>query len=177
VAARSDVVTLHASLRGLAAVWSAPVLLIGVGAASWWQVGPHPIPQGLVVVGGAMLAFALLLYPTRVEFDRTGVHRVCPLRTASVPWSAVDAIERGRPSSAAVIGNLRSAAGERTVSGGLFARGHGRRRWLLTDQVESQEEYDRVRDLLRSLPTPLALRATRPHRGAPPTDVYRRRRT
>jgi hypothetical protein len=52
------------------------------------------------------------------------------------------------------------------VSGGLFARGHGRR-WLLTDQVESQEEYDRVRDLLRSLPSPVALRATRPTAGPP----------
>jgi hypothetical protein len=177
VADRSDVVTLHASLRGLAAVWATPVLLVALGGASWWQVGPHPIPQGMVVVGVAMLGFVLLAYPTRVELDREGVHRVCLLRTGFVPWTSVGAIERGRPSSASVIGNLRAAADERTVSGGLFARGRDRRRWLLTDQVESQEEYDRLRDLLRSLTSPVALRATRPHRGAPPTDVYRRRRT
>jgi hypothetical protein len=167
---------LHTSLRGLAAVWITPLLLVALGAGSLLRVGWHPVPFVLLALGLAMLALALLDFPSRVELDGAGIRRVCLGRTPFVPWERVGTIERSRPSSTAILGNLRSdRREERTVSGGLMARGRARRRWLLTDSVESQEEYDELRELLASLSAPVALRAARPHRGAPPTDVYRRR--
>jgi hypothetical protein len=169
--------TLHASLRGSVAVVVGPLLLVGLGVASLVVVGPHPIPAGLAVLGVLLLVGAAWDVPRRTEFRPDGIRRVCWLRTATVPWEDVVAIQRARPSTAATLRNLRPAPNEQPrVSGGLLARGAGRRRWLLTDQVESQDEHDRLRALLERLPTVVAMRATRPHREASPTDLYRRHR-
>jgi hypothetical protein len=66
---------------------------------------------------------------------------------------------------------------ERPVSGGLVAHGRTRRRrWLLTDQVESRQQFDDLVAILATLPTDVAVHAARPHAAAPPTYLYRRRR-
>jgi hypothetical protein len=174
---RTEVVSLHASLRGLAVVFLSPLLLIVIGTASVVSVGQHPVPLVLAGLGVVLLLVAAVDVPHRVEFSPRGIRRVCLLRTASVPWEDVVAIQRGRPTAATTLRNLRPEPNEEArVSGGLLARGRGRRRWLLTDSVESQDEYDRLRELLATLSTPVAMRAPRPHRDAPPTDVYRPKR-
>jgi hypothetical protein len=174
---RPDVVSLHASLRGLTVVFLSPLLLITIGIASLVRVGQHPVPLVLAGLGVVLLLVAALDVPHRVDFSRRGIRRVCLLRTAAVAWEDVVAIQRGRPTAASTLRNLRPDPNEEgQVSGGLLARGRGRRRWLLTDSVESQDEHDRLRELLATLPTPVAMRAPRPHRQAPPTDMYRRKR-
>ena len=74
------------------------------------------------------------------------------LRRQHVPWErsrrhrthpAVHGL--GRSQRASTGGEPPRAA---VVSGGLVARGRGRRRWLLTDQVESRAEHDRLAALL-----------------------------
>lgn len=66
---------------------------------------------------------------------------------------------------------------ERPVSGGLVAHGlTHHRRWLLADQVESQQQFDEVMGLVTRLPNRVEVHAPRPHAAAPPTDLYRRRR-
>jgi hypothetical protein len=174
---RTDLVSLHASLRGLAVVFLSPVLLIVIGTASVVTVGRHPVPLVLVGLGVVLLLVAAIDVPYRVDFSPRGIRRVCLLRTASIAWEDVVAIQRGRPTAASTLRNLRPEPNEEArVSGGLLARGRGRRRWLLTDVVESQDEHDRLRELLATVTTPVAMRAPRPHREAPPTDVYRPKR-
>jgi hypothetical protein len=168
-------VVVHASLRGLLAAFVTPVLLVALGAMGWASIGARPVPLTFLLVGAALGAVVLFDYPSRVEFDRNGVHRVCPLRRQSLPWERVRSFERPRPSSMATLRNLRERPDEPLVSGGLIARSQGRRRWLLTDRVESREEYDRLRDLLIRLGSPARLRAPRPHDGIPPTSLYRHR--
>jgi hypothetical protein len=174
-----DRVVVHTSVRGLLAGAISPAALLLLGGVATLDGGPRPLPLLFLVGGlalGVVVAFDL---PTRVEFDREGLTRVCPLRRQRVPWSRVVAIERTRPGSATVARNLvdrRSARAGPTVSGGLVARGSGRRRWLLTDRVESRDEHATLGALLERVPEPVALRAPAPHEGAPPSDLYRRRR-
>lgn len=171
-------VVIHASLRGLASGVCTPLALGGLGAAALATGGLMLLPAALLVLGVGLGVIVLLDLPRRVDFDRAGLTRVCWLRRQRVPWSEVVAIERTRPSTTSVARNAMNrdgVPGSQVVSGGLVARGAGKRRWLLTDRIESREEHDRLRALLRSAEAPVALRAARPHEAAPPTDLYRRR--
>lgn len=121
-------VTVHSS-GGVGALASAAVVLaLGVGAL----VRSGPGLGSLVVSAlGVLLVGAVLLdRPTRTEVTEAGLRRVCPLRTATLPWSAVIAIERTRAP------RWRDAA-----SGGLVARTR-RGRWLLSDRAEPRVTYD-----------------------------------
>jgi hypothetical protein len=166
---------LYASWRGLAAAVTTPVVLIALGAAGL-AGGSAPVAATLAIVGTVLGTIVLFDYPRRCVFDTEGVERVCFLRRQRLSWKRLVAIERARPSTVAQARNLRpfGHAGEPVVSGGLVARGPGRRRWLLTDRVESRQEYDRLAGHLDSEQTPTVLRAPRPHAEAPPTDLYRR---
>lgn len=174
-----DRVVVHASLRGLLTAALTPVALAALGTAAIVDGGPRLLPV-LLVLGGVLLAGVVLGdVPRRAEFDRRGLTRVCWLRRQHVPWDRVVAIERTRPSSGTVARNLvgagRGSSRQARVSGGLVARGRGRRRWLLTDRVESRDEHDQLRRLLAAVDTPVVLRAATPHEGVPPTHLYRRR--
>jgi hypothetical protein len=172
-----DRVVVHSTLRGLAAGVLAPTSLLIIGGFALARGGFRVRPT--LLVGGGLVLTAIVLFdlPRRAELDDTGVTRVCLLRRHRLPWSQVVAIERSRPTTLSVARTAldrRDGVGVR-VSGGLVARGHGRRRWLLSDAVESRNEHDRIRGLLARLPTPVMLRAPTPHASAPPTDLYRRR--
>jgi hypothetical protein len=172
-------VVIHASLRGLAAAVFTPVALTLLGGAALTSGDVLLVPAGLVAVGLVLGVVVLVDLPRRAIFDREGLTRVCWLRRQRVSWSEVVAIERTRPSSTSVARNAMQREGsdrELRVSGGLVARGPGKRRWLLTDRVESRAEHDQLRALLGAIPRPVALRAPRPHEAVPPTDLYRRRR-
>jgi hypothetical protein len=166
-------VVLHTSLRGLLSAYVAPAILMALGVMGWAGIGARPVPVTFLLVGVALGAVVLLDYPRRVRFDRAGVHRICLLRRHSLPWERLAAFERPRPSSTATLRNMRERPDEPIISGGLIARGTGRRRWLLTDQLESRDEYDRLRELLDTIGVPVRLRAPRPHAGVPPTGLYR----
>lgn len=174
-----DRVVVHTSVRGLLAAAITPVALTALGGAAILDGGPHPVPVLLLLGGLGLAAVVLGDMPRRVEFDLEGLTRVCVLRRHRLEWDRVVAIERSRPSTVTVARNTmdrRSSRGESTVSGGLLARGSGRRRWLLTDRVESRDEHSRLAALLERVPKPVVLRAPTPHASAPPTDLYHRRR-
>jgi hypothetical protein len=172
-------VVIHASLRGLLTAATTPIALIALGGAAVAAGGFRLLPAALLVGGIGLALVVLFDLPRRTVFDRGGLTRVCWLRRQRLPWDRIVALERTRPSSVSVARNaMQREDGPRDprVSGGLVARGSGRRRWLLSDQVEARSEHDRLRALLDEVPSAVALRAPRPHESAPPTDLYRRRR-
>lgn len=170
-------VVVHSSLRGLAAGIVTPLLLLALGGAALADGGLRWFPAALVVTGGSLAVVAVADLPRRAVFDREGITRVCWLRRQHVPWKRVLAVERTRPGTGARTRNLldRREGRELVVNGGLVARGRGKRRWLLTDRVESRAEHDRLVALLVSVDAPVTMRASAPHATAPPTDLYRRR--
>lgn len=169
-------VVVHTSLRGVAGAVVTPLALLALGIGSTVAVGAAPVPIGLVVLGAGLATVTLLDYPRRAVFGPEGITRVCVARRHHLPWGRLVAIERTRPTTAASVRNLVDREGPAQVSGGLVARGPGRRRWLLTDRIESNLEYDRLEALLASLDVATNLRAARPHDGITPTDLYRNTR-
>ncbi len=166
---------LYTSWRGLLGAALTPIALLGLGALALGDGGLRLLPSLLVLAGLGLLLVALLDYPYTVTVSHGGITRHSVLRTQTLPWEALVALERTRPATSAVMRNLTDRQADPQISGGLVARGRGRRRWLLTDRVESRMEHDRLVALLRTLGEPVELRAVRPHAEAPPTFLYRRR--
>jgi hypothetical protein len=169
-----DPVSVHSSLRGLATAIITPAVLTVFGAAAL-QGGVRLLPTAVFALGVVLAVGVALDYPRRTHFDLEGMTRVCALRRQRLAWSDTVAIERAPPTTVDRVRDLTDRREERVVSGGLVARGSGRKRWLLTDRVESQLEYDAVAALLKARGGATVLRAPRPHAAAPPTDLYRRR--
>lgn len=166
-------VVVHSSLRGLAAAAVAPTALIALGGAAL-QNGFRWLPA-TILLAGSVLAFGVLLdFPRRTRFAANGIVRICPVRAHHIPWSDAIALERAPATTVDRVRALKQGSPDAGPSGGLVARGPGRRRWLLTDRVESELEYDALAALLAVNGT--SLRAARPRTGTPPTDLYRRRR-
>jgi hypothetical protein len=189
---------LHSSWAGLAAAVVTPVLLLVFAALMLAARGPRPLP--LVLLGVALTSAVAVLasFPRHSRLDVEGITLTRLGRRRHLPWSEVRAVTRGPGTQAARSRALRdpglrggreasrdgrrlprsdTATGEELpVSGGLVAVGAGRRRWLLTDQVESRAQFDALTTLARHLEPPVPVRAERPHAQAPPTDLYRRRR-
>jgi hypothetical protein len=166
---------LHTSWRGLLGAWITPVVLLGVGSVAVGTGGLRAFPLLLVVLGTVLMLVVLVDYPHRVTVDRTGVSRHTLLRTQRLGWDQLVAMERTRPATSTVVRNATDRRSDPQVSGGLVARGPGRRRWLLTDRVESRIEYDRLVQLVSELGQPVEIGAARPHAEAVPTFLYRRR--
>jgi hypothetical protein len=171
-------VVVHSSLRGLAAGAATPLLLVVIGGAAIADGGPRLFPVALVIAGVALGSIVVGDLPRRTEFSLGGITRVCILRRQHLPWSRVLAIERTQPGTATRTRNLldRRSSATPVVSGGLVARGRGKRRWLLTDRVESRREHELLSALVERVEAPVALTAEAPRQDAPPTDLYRRRR-
>ncbi|MBS3940010.1 MAG: PH domain-containing protein [Actinobacteria bacterium] len=168
--------TLYPSLRGLLAVLLTPHLLILLGA---WGLanGVNLVALAMVIGGVATAAVGLYSYPRHVVLSPAGIELVSVLRRRLLPWEQVRAIERTRPGGARRLQARRDAAGD-TDSGpssGLLARGHGRRHWMLTDHVESADEYDRLCAIAAAAPDGPRVGARRPADDTPPTWLYRRR--
>lgn len=191
---------LHSSWTGLAAAVVTPVLLLVFAAVMLAARGPRPLPVVLLVVAVVSAVAVLASFPRHSRLDAAGITLIRLGRRRHLPWSEVRAISRSPGTQAARSRALRDpglpggrdAGGrdgatstprrggvtgeELPVSGGLVAVGPGRRRWLLTDQVESRAQFDALSALARQLDPPVPVRAERPHAEAPPTDLYRRRR-
>lgn len=170
--------TLYPSLRGLLAVLLTPHLLILLGA---WGLasGVNAVALGMIVLGVSTAAIGLFSYPRHVVVSPAGIELVSVLRRRRLPWARVRGIERTRPGSVRRL-RARHAAGGTGVGpegprGGLLARGDGRRHWMLTDQVESPDEYDQLCAIVAAAPGQPRMQAARPDDGVPPTWLYRRR--
>lgn len=168
-------VVLHTSWSGLSGAAITPVALAVIGGWSIAAGGASAVPVAVVVVGAVLGAVVLFDYPYAARIGADGVTRRCLARSHHLAWDRIVALERTRPSTMTVVRNL-SGRDEAQVSGGLVARGAGKRRWLLVDRAESRMEYDALQELLATADVPVVLRAPRPHATAPPTYLYRRRR-
>lgn len=174
-----DGLVVHATLRGPVLGIAGSLALLALGGGALAQGGPRPFTLVLLAAGVGLGLVSVLDLPRRSEIGTDGITRVCLLRRHLLPWDTLAAIERARPARATVLRNTldRREGRERHVSGGLVARGRGnKRRWLLTDQVESRDEHDRLVALVARLQPTLRVRAPRPHASASPTDLYRRHR-
>jgi hypothetical protein len=171
-----DHLVLYPTWTGLLAASLVPpgLLLLGWLAI---EAGSTGAIASVLLVGGTVSAvLAGRDFPRHVLFGPEGIERRCLLRRHLLPYTEVTAIRRAPASRFARARAARSGdpAERARVRSGLFAAGPGRRRWMLTDQPESREEYDRLATLL-IVHGPTSLEAGRPPAGTPPTSLYRRR--
>jgi hypothetical protein len=159
-------VTLHSSWRGLV------LSLFGSGSVFVAGVASLVLTSGaigswlLCFFGTALLGVVLFDFPLACAFDGEGVTRRSILRRQRVGWDRVDQITRARPTVIALKKSL--------TPGGLTAK-VGRRRYLLVDQCESLDEFDRLVDVLDELGDALGVEELIPPPvGVDPTWTYRR---
>jgi hypothetical protein len=173
-------ITIYSSWGGLISAAFTPLVLLLLGGYTVDRVGTRPLPI-VVTVAGAILALVVLLdYPRRSQFSASGVERICLLRRHLIPWDRISAIQRTRPERPPrrlrpSTVNADWTPGPRGL-GGLVAA-VGRRRYLLVNQVEGPGEYDELVAALKNWSVPTPLRAARPPESAPPSYLYRRRKT
>jgi len=178
-------ITLSSSLRGLAAAYISPLLVLALAAAGFVLDGVRPMPLILLAIGTTLLLVSLFDYPIRSVLSSNGIARHTLLRRHNLRWDRIDAITRS-PGPRLRWSNARSNAADSErrgaarparfpIPGGLAAV-CGRRKVLLVDQAESAAEYDRLRSAINTWQIPISLAATRPPVGTAPTDLYRRRK-
>lgn len=167
-------VVIYPSIRGLLAAALAPALLVGVVLLGLSR-GPGFSPVMIVLSALAVILGAAALFdlPRSTEFGPEGVTRVCTLRRHRIAWDDILVLRRARGSTLA---NLRSRTPHETGVGPLYAR-VGRRNYLLCNQSESQQEYDRIVAAMATWAPELVMGAARPPEKVPPSDLYRRKRT
>lgn len=167
-------VVIYSSIRGLLTAGLAPALLVGMvllGLSRERSFSPVMVVlAALAIILGAAALFDL---PRSTEFGPDGVTRVCALRRHLIPWDDILVVRRARGSTLA---NLRSRTPHETGVGPLFAR-VGRRNYLLCNQSESQQEYERIVAAMATWAPELVMGAARPPEQVPPSGLYRRRRT
>lgn len=166
-------VVLHSTLRGLGSAAIAPTALLLFGGSAL-QGGFRVVPALVLAAGVVLAVISLYDMPRSSRFTAAGVTRVCVLREQHLPWEQVLTIERAPASTSDRLRSLQDRDRGTVASGGLVACSQGRKRFLLTDRAESNQEYQRLAALLDH--TPAALLAAPPPDGTPPTDLYRRRR-
>lgn len=171
----ADHLVLYPTWTGLLAASLVPPGLLLLGWLALEAVGPGVVSFGLLLGGTTVGVLAGRDFPRHVVFGPRGIERRCLLRRHVLPYTEVLAIRRAPAPRSAVARAARSKDPEvrARVRSGLLATGRGRRRWMLTDQPESREEYDQLASLLITY-GPTALEAARPPAGTAPTTLYRR---
>ena len=171
----ADHLVLYPTWTGLLAASLVPPGLLLLGWLALEATGVGVVASGLLLGGTISGVFAGRDFPRHVVFGPQGIERRCLLRRHVLPYAEVAAVRRApAPRFGAARAARSSDHAERTrVRSGLVAAGSGRRRWMLTDQPESREEYDRLAILLIAH-GPTALEAARPSAGTTPTSLYRR---
>lgn len=171
----ADHLVLYPTWTGLLAASLVPPGLLLLGWLAVEAVGVGVVATVLLVGGTVSGVLTGRDFPRHVVFGPHGIERRCLLRRHRLPYSQVAAIRRAPAPRLAAVRAARSSDPEERarVRSGLVAAGPGRRRWMLTDQPESREEYDRLATLL-ILHGATALEAGRPPAGTPPTSLYRR---
>ncbi len=171
-----DHLVLYPTWIGLLASTLVPPVMLLLAWGSFAVGGANPVAWGLFLTATVMGLWAGQQFPRHVVIGPRGIERRCLLRTHHLDFAEVAAIERAPAPRMATARAARSNDPEQQqrVRSGLVAAGCGRRRWMLTDQPESREEYDRLASVLIAN-SGTALRATRPQAGSTPTSLYRRR--
>lgn len=171
-----DHLVLYPTWTGLLAASLVPPGLLVLGWLAIEAIGAGVVASGLLVGGTISGVLAGRDFPRHVVFGPQGIERRCLLRRHVLPYTEVTAIRRAPVPRLAGARVTRSGdpAERARIRSGLLAAGTGRRRWMLTDQPESREEYDQLATLLITH-GPTALEAARPPTGMPPTSLYRRR--
>ena len=141
-------VVVPSSGAALPLMTSSGVLVLGVAALL--RSGVRPSPLAVTALGSLLLLTVLLDRPRRTEFTAEGIRRVCPLRSSTLPWSRIVAVERTRP--------MRPRRG---ATGGLVARTR-RGRWLLSDIPEDPRVHDALVLLMAAAAPHVRLLAVRP---------------
>ena len=155
--------TVYASGRGLFNAVASPVLLLGIGGYTLSLLGWHPLPLVLLALGLGLGLFAGVDFPRRSVVDHTGIVRHCLLRRHALPWHAIEAIEREPdPAMRRVRAELRREPEAGLGRGGLVARSQRRKRFLLSDQLETQLQFDRIRRIATDADAGVAVTAARP---------------
>lgn len=172
----TDHLVLYPTWVGLLATTLVPAGLLLLGWAALAAGGSSVLGWSLIGVAVGTGVWAGRDFPRHVIVGPDGILRRCLLRTHRLGYVEVAAIQRAPASRIATARALRSHDPQqrRRARSGLVAAGPGRRRWMLTDQPESPEEYDRLARLLIAHGT-TDLVAARPAPGASPTSLYRRR--
>jgi hypothetical protein len=150
---------LDASLADRALVILSPAILIGLGA--WGAVYGGSVGGLLLVLGVVLGLIAGWVMPWSATVDATGIRRRTLLRSQTIPWDDVVAIERaghrrrglhrrdltGRGSvlTHAPLDTHSNASGG---SKGLTVRTVGRRRHVLATHAERPDQWDRLKELL-----------------------------
>ncbi len=172
-------VVLHSTWLGTVTALISPALLVALGAIAINAVGVRPIPLLFLLIGMITGGISLATFPRRTIVSTDGLTRVCWLRRQHLGWQDVRVITRApknrRHAKQDLRARTRGEPSETTAVGtsGLLAKSHGRRSWVLTDQAESQLEYDAVAAIVERVPG-TSLRARRPPADSTPTDLYRR---
>lgn len=185
-------VVIHSTVRGVLVMLLAPLAVAAAGTLA--QIGEpgRTWPQVVAGLGFALFLYGLFSFPHRTTFDAGGLVRHCLLRRHELGWADIRALERvaqpmGRTGAARRqirdanqarrAGSAPRSAGWQTpqVRGGLVARGHGRRRYLLSDVTEGAAQYDAIARLAEAAVLGPALKARRPPPDTPPTGQYRPR--
>ena len=162
----SDSVVLHSSWRGFATSLLGAGIILAVGAASTSLTGGAVGSLILLAIGLTLFAVVAFDYPIAAEFDADGVTRRPLLRRHRLAWSDAQQLTRVRPGIAAAARSLKP--------GGLALR-VGRRRYLLVDQCESLEEFERLVELLERDDREIGLdELIIPPVDIDPTYIYRR---
>jgi hypothetical protein len=139
-----------------------PAMLIAVAGLAMAGVGVRVLPIILLVAGVALLAVSCFDFPVHTTFDPRGVRRRTPMRTHTLRWENVTAINRARA------GRVRKRVGP-------LAAAVGGRHYLLVDRAEGIDEYEALRVLCASDAVATPLTATAPDAETAPTWLYHRR--
>lgn len=156
----TDTIRVYSSWRGRILAFTAPLILVTLGAAATAKSGVKPLSGALLVIGAVLGGIALLDYPLSATFDDQGVRRRMVLRSQLLRWSRVSALDRA-PTS------------RRKRGVGPLSAIVGRRRYLLIDRGESTVEFELIRAIL-ARSNGVALSASPPDAKAPPTWLYHR---
>ena len=163
-------ITLHSTWRFLVGSAVGAALVAAAGTYGLETAGANAITVTIAVVGWSFVAVVAFDLPVASTFTSSGVRRHLLLRRQFLAWEPGDALTRSRPSV------VRHEA--RLGQGGLVLR-RGRRRYLLADRPESQDEHATLIDVVDVAGTPGELLDLNglagPPTTAPPTWLYRRR--
>lgn len=172
--AASSALTLHSSWRMVAGGYAGPAVLLLLAALAWTRDGSNVVPLAIAGIGAVLLAVLLFDVPVATRFDQAGVERRSPLRRHRIAWDDVRQLTRARGKLLSV--NRFTGDEElRANRGGLVAV-VGRRRYLLVDTAESQEEFEGLMALLDEMAPALVDADLMPPPDLPPSFMYRRRR-
>lgn len=157
---------LHSSWRGRISAALTPTLLLAFGGIGALGAGLRAIPAVALALGIGLLLVVVFDYPMRTVFGQESIDRKCLGRTERLEWSQVGLV--GRPAYSARLGRLG-----RTTTGLVAAV--GRRRYLLTDRMESKAEHQALLRVIAAWAEGTPVEATQPPDDWPPTWLYKRR--